>query len=819
MKNIFRLVIVFGLVVDSSLISAQAETPAAEPSGNVCLITPSESKVEDLDVAVVSDRYLANRPTIQLTFTSTHATAGLATVTATVFSELELRTLEDLRTVPVEPGVATVLNIPVDLLRLPTQPLAVPGDILLTLKLEYSETHEETVPQVVRLRFQSAPGGWQIAARQHEDGRLGEPGHAATGPALVSKRANVDDAAEGNLLKLCINQVSTFTDSGVGEAYWTNNFPTARTSRGSQVEVRRSGNLLFSGFLGDGLGSGDPGAGCTGNFSGSAANATYEVTIESRGLVQNNTVEVVEEGVGLIRSHTANIVASNGTFNVTLNAAAAFDEFNVYMPAAYAIWRHAGGMQSQFYRYTIDAAGGSRFDRFQDRIYIHRNHHFKKFVIVHEAGHALGDFGTGNNNFKLVDLNCEDFGDAVCGASGGQHSMASKEFARCALGEGFAHFYSADVFNDHYQTDCQFHYYKNEFGNDSTPTVDCEDANGSFVERFMEANCPLPWGGYGTEIDWMRALWDLHTDGIDPPGFTEIVEWLDSANVWGDVTAFDELDSEADEIGGNLNRNWDTAKTQNGIDWSSGSRPADRIGVYRPANRLFLLDKDGGGTWNPPADTGAPFGIAGDIPLVGDWNGDGDDDIGVYRPADRRFLLDLDESLTWTPATDSSSQMGVVGDVPLIGDWNGDGDDDIGVYRPAARLFLLDLDESGTWEVGSDLVFLLGLVGDVPLIGDWNGDGDDNIGVYRPSNRVFLVDFNENGTWNAGVDPGYLMGLVGDTPLAGDWNGDGDDEIGIYRPANRVFLLDADEGGTWTPATDLGYSFGLTGDQPLTGAW
>ncbi len=246
---------------------------------------------------------------------------------------------------------------------------------------------------------------------------------------------------------------------------------------------------------------------------------------------------------------------------------------------------------------------------------------------------------------------------------------------------------------------------------------------------------------------------------------------------------------------------------------------SDRIGAYRPPNRLFLMDVDGSGTWNPPADQAAQFGVVGDLPITGDWNGDGDDDIGVYRPANRLFLLDVDESGSWTPPTDVAYQMGVVGDVPLIGDWNGDGDDDIGVYRPASRLFLLDLDESGSWTPVTDQVYLLGLVGDVPLIGDWNGDGDDDIGIYRPSNRVFLLDSNENGAYNPGVDLGYLMGLIGDTPLAGDWNGDGDDNIGIYRPSNRVFLLDFDEGGTWTPATDLGYSFGLSGDQPLTGAW
>ena len=64
-------------------------------------------------------------------------------------------------------------------------------------------------------------------------------------------------------------------------------------------------------------------------------------------------------------------------------------------------------------------------------------------------------------------------------------------------------------------------------------------------------------------------------------------------------------------------------------------RPApDTVGVYRPSTRQFLLrnaNTTGG------ADITLTFGQAGDLPVAGDWNGDGIDDAGVFRNG--QFLL------------------------------------------------------------------------------------------------------------------------------------------------------------------------------------
>ncbi|MCD6208559.1 MAG: C39 family peptidase, partial [Methanosarcinales archaeon] len=127
-------------------------------------------------------------------------------------------------------------------------------------------------------------------------------------------------------------------------------------------------------------------------------------------------------------------------------------------------------------------------------------------------------------------------------------------------------------------------------------------------------------------------------------------------------------------------------------DWNGNGY--DTIGVFRPSTAQFFLDYDNDGV----SDTNATFGVIGDIPVAGDWDGDGDDNIGVFRQNHSdsgltMFFLDFDNS----GSADMSVAFGEPDDLPVIGDWDGDGDDNIGVYRAvggATGIFYLDIDNS-----------------------------------------------------------------------------------------------------------------------------
>ncbi len=254
--------------------------------------------------------------------------------------------------------------------------------------------------------------------------------------------------------------------------------------------------------------------------------------------------------------------------------------------------------------------------------------------------------------------------------------------------------------------------------------------------------------------------------------------------------------------------------TKTWVDYISVSNATDNMGIFR--NGVWYLDWNGDYAWDAvDGQHIGYFGQAGDIPVVGDWNGNGTGKIGIFRNG--VWYLDWNGDYAWD-ATDAQhiGYFGQAGDIPVVGDWNGNGTGKIGIFRNG--VWYLDWNGDYAWDAtDAQHIGYFGQAGDIPVVGDWNGNGTGKIGIFR--NGVWYLDWNGDYAWDA-ADAQHIgyFGQAGDIPVVGDWNGNGTGKMGIFR--NGVWYLDWNGDYAWdaTDAQHIGY-FGQAGDKSVPGFW
>ena len=155
------------------------------------------------------------------------------------------------------------------------------------------------------------------------------------------------------------------------------------------------------------------------------------------------------------------------------------------------------------------------------------------------------------------------------------------------------------------------------------------------------------------------------------------------------------------------------------------------------------------------------------VPLVGDFDGDGCDTVSTYAPAEGSVVIfntpeDAVESADETTYLDLKYGFGTEGDLPLVGDFDGDGIDTIGLFRPSNGVFYL---KNTHTEGPVDVEFAFGASGDLPISGDWTDqNGADSVAVYRPTTGTIFFRY-ENSAGPA--DETLELGVVDVLPVAG----------------------------------------------------
>ena len=194
--------------------------------------------------------------------------------------------------------------------------------------------------------------------------------------------------------------------------------------------------------------------------------------------------------------------------------------------------------------------------------------------------------------------------------------------------------------------------------------------------------------------------------------------------------------------------------------------------------------------------------------LVGDFNGDGLDDIVTFTRGDNAdVFVALSNGTSFGPGIKWNDHFAIGTETPAVGDFDGDGRDDIVTFTrgDAADVYVALSDGSrfvgGDFGVTQKWHDYFALDGEIAGTGDFDGDGRDDIVTFtRGTNADVYVAYSNGRSFGPGIKVHDSFAGGAEIPGVGDFNGDGRDDLvtftrGDYR---RRVRLAVDTDRLWT---------------------
>lgn len=238
-------------------------------------------------------------------------------------------------------------------------------------------------------------------------------------------------------------------------------------------------------------------------------------------------------------------------------------------------------------------------------------------------------------------------------------------------------------------------------------------------------------------------------------------------------------------------------------DANAPSAPPADIAVWRESNGNWMVQGQTGSS-----ATTVQWGMAADIPVPGDFDGDGKTDFCIFRPSTGAWWLIYSSN-----NTQHTFNWGQLNDIPFAADFDGDGRSDAGVTRrnPTSGYLEWYPVYSANWSAD---FFTWGAHTDLPGPGDFNGDGRADAGVYRPSNQGYywldLVTSATNGVFVTPFSPATPCSSGSCKVVTSDYDGDGKSDMAIYNSSNAEWTIHRSTDGNLSTVT-----WGSAGNIPV----
>jgi hypothetical protein len=217
------------------------------------------------------------------------------------------------------------------------------------------------------------------------------------------------------------------------------------------------------------------------------------------------------------------------------------------------------------------------------------------------------------------------------------------------------------------------------------------------------------------------------------------------------------------------------------------------------------------------------FAPAGETPLTGDFNGDGRDDIVTFTHGSLNdVFVALSNGSAFGAGVKWHDFFSLGGEVPAVGDVNGDGKDDVVTFtRNAAADVYVALSTGTSFAASVKWHDFFGVAGETPGVGDVDGDGRADVVVFTNNAAGDVYVALSNGAAFTGTTVKWhdFFATAGEAPRIGDFTGDGRADVATFTTDAAADVFVATSTGTSFSGTTVKWHdfFGLTGEFPYTG--